>query len=149
VRAAFALAPVALLATSCGAHSDPYEHSLAQGSEHVDFRGRVNGIAITGSGDFTNAPDRGRVTVHTPTGDVQQVIVGQKVYTRVAGAWNVAQVDGVQTAAQMLRARIPARVVDGLVRHLEIRTGKSVVAYDFSRYGKHVSVTVPRVKGSK
>jgi hypothetical protein len=137
-------------ATACGGKKvDPYERSLARGSEHVDFRGTVSGVSITGSGDFTNAPDRGRVTVHTPTGDVQQVIDGHGVYTRVGGAWHLERVDGVQTAAQMLRARIPARIVDGLVRSLEIRTGKSVVSYDFSQYGKQVSVAVPRVKGSK
>jgi hypothetical protein len=149
VRAALTLAPVALLATSCGAHRDPYANSLAQGSEHVEFRGTVNGVAITGSGDFTNTPDRGRVTVRTPTGVVQQVIDGHNVYTRAGGVWHVEQVAGVQTAAQMLRARVPARIAGDLVRHLEIRSGKAVVSYDFSRYGEKVSVTVPRVKGSK
>jgi hypothetical protein len=49
----------------------------------------------------------------------------------------------------MLRARLPAKVVDGLVRSLEIRGDGSFVTATFSRYGEHVSVTVPRVKGSK
>lgn len=38
MRTAFALAPVALLATACGSKAgDPYARSLAMGSEHVEF----------------------------------------------------------------------------------------------------------------
>jgi hypothetical protein len=49
----------------------------------------------------------------------------------------------------MLRARFPAKVVGSLVQSLELRGGGSFVTATFSRYGEHVSVTVPRVKGSK
>ena len=131
--------------TACGGKKiDPYANSLAQGSEHVDFRGVVDGVAITGTGDFTNNPDRGRVTLHTPTGDVRQVIDGHTVYTAAGGRWHVKRVGGLQTAAQMFRARVPATVAGGFVRRI-VRHG---VTYDFSQYGKNVSVHVPRVKGA-
>jgi hypothetical protein len=35
------------------------------------------------------------------------------------------------------------------VSHMQVRTPKLTMSIDFSRYGEHVSVTVPRVKGSK
>ena len=38
MRAAIAIAPFALLATSCGGKADPYAKSLAMGSEHVELR---------------------------------------------------------------------------------------------------------------
>jgi hypothetical protein len=134
-------------ATACGGEKkvvDPYANSLARGSEHVEFRGIVDGVAITGVGDFTNTPDRGRITVHTPTGDVRQVIDGHTVYTAAGGRWHVKRVGGLQTAAQMLRARVPATIAGDLVRRV-VRGG---VTYRFSLYGKKVSVHVPRVKGA-
>ena len=69
MRAAIAFAPLALLATSCGGKAaDPYAKSLALGSEHIEINGWVadgtKHVPITASGDFTNQPDRGTLTIH-------------------------------------------------------------------------------------
>jgi hypothetical protein len=144
-------------ATACdGKKVDPYEHSLAQGSEHVELRGYLldgaRKIPVSGSGDFTNAPDRGRLTLVVGGKKIKEVFANQTVYIETEDGWisqAVPKPKEPETPAQMLRARLPAKVVDGLVRSLELRGGGSFVTATFSRYGEHVSVTVPRVKGSK
>jgi hypothetical protein len=144
-------------ATACGGTKvDAYEHSLARGSEHVELRGYLleggRKIPMRGSGDFTNAPDRGRLTFVVSGTRFNEVFANQTVYVQTPDGWvsqAVSKLKGPETPAQMLRARLPAKVVDGLVRSLEIRGDGSFVTATFSRYGEHVSVTVPRVKGSK
>jgi hypothetical protein len=80
------------------------------------------------------------------------VFANQTVYVETRHGW-ISQVvrkpKDPQTPAQMLRARLPARVSGGLVRSLELRGSGSVITVTFSHYGEPVSVTVPRVKGSK
>jgi hypothetical protein len=157
VRAAFALAPVALLATSCGGKSDPYAASLAKGSEHIEARGAVNPngvwVEFTESGDFTNDPDRGRITLRIDGQSFHQVVTPRYVFMREHGAWTRIPLTGgnvsPQTPAQIFRARSKATTAGGLVRHVDLRTAKVRMSVDFSKYGEHVSVTIPRVKGSK
>jgi hypothetical protein len=156
VRAAIAIAPVALLATSCGGKAaDPYAKSLAMGSEHVQFTADVaNGKAherITGSGDFTNAPDRGRYSFVAGGTTRRQVFASGRLYVYAYGQWLSSKLTthSPQTPAQMFRAHLPAKVEDGLIRSITVRDVGSVATYVFSKYGEHVSVTVPRVKGSK
>ncbi|MCW2964183.1 MAG: hypothetical protein JWO17_1435 [Actinomycetia bacterium] len=157
MRAAIAIAPFALLATSCGGKAgDPYAKSLAMGSEHVEMRGWVtaNGktrIPISASGDFTNTPDRGTLTVHMHGATFREVFDRNTVYVQRGNDWVRARVEAgsPQTPAQFFRARRPARAQDGLVRHIDDKSRSGFLSVDFSRYGAHVSVTVPRVKGSK
>jgi hypothetical protein len=157
MRVAFALAPVALLATSCGGKSDPYAASLAKGSEHVEAKGLVLAggmwVPFTESGDFTNDPDRGRITLRLKGQTFHQVVTSRYVYMQQKnGAWKrvpAARDTGPQTPAQIFRTRPSATIVDGLVRHIELSTDNIRMSIDFSKYGEHVSVTVPRVKGSK
>jgi hypothetical protein len=155
VRVALTLAPVALLATSCGSHSDPYAKSLALGSEHVEFTAdATNGkahVRLTGSGDFTNAPDRGRYRFVVGGKSQQQVFANGRLYVYAYGQWLSQKLSThtPQTPAQMFRAHLPAKIENGLVRSITIRDTGGVATYVFSKYGEHVSVTVPRVKGSK
>jgi hypothetical protein len=155
MRAALALAPVALLATSCGGKSDPYAKSLAMGSEHVEIKGWIDDgekrVPITGAGDFTNSPDRGTLTIRQRGVTIREVYDRNTVYTRVGNKWFSERLDTEtpQTPAQMFRARKPARIESGLVRRIEQRSPAGFISIDFSRYGEKVSVTVPRVKGSK
>jgi hypothetical protein len=144
-------------ATACGGKKvDAYEHSLAQGSEHVELRGYLlegsRKIPVRGSGDFTNAPDRGRLTLVVGGKRINEVYANRTVYIETEDGWKsqaVRKPKEPETPAQMLRARLPAKVVGGLVRSLELRGGGSFITATFSRYGEPVSVTIPRVKGSK
>ncbi len=156
MRAAIAIAPVALLATSCGGKAaDPYARSLAMGSEHVEFTADVSrGKAherIMGSGDFTNAPDRGRYRFVAGGKPQQQVFANGRLYVHVYGQWLSGKLTthSPQTPAQMFRAHLPAKFEDGLVHSIAVRDTGSVATYVFSKYGEHVSVTVPRVKGTQ
>jgi hypothetical protein len=144
-------------ATACGGKSaDPYAKSLSMGSEHVAMKGWVsaNGktrIPITASGDFNNTPDRGTLTIHMRRGTFQEIFDRNTVYVRNGSGWLRARVEAgsPQTPAQLFRARRPARVENGLVQHIDDKSRYGELSIDFSRYGEHVSVTVPRVKGSK
>ncbi len=159
MRLAIALAPVALLATSCGGgKSDPYAASLAKGSEHVEAKGTVfaggTWVPFTESGDFTNEPDRGRITLRLKGQTFHQVVTPRYVYMQQpSGAWKRVPVAGrglsPQTPAQIFRTRPTATIVDGLVSHIEISNSNVHMSVDFSKYGEPVSITVPRVKGSK
>jgi hypothetical protein len=159
VRAAIAIAPFALLATSCGGKSDPYAKSLGMGSEHVEAKGvarvaGVRGVAFTESGDFTSRPDRGALTLHFVNGETfREVVTPDAVYIRFQNRWVKAPSYrapvALKTPAQLFKAHFPATIKDGLVSHMQVRTPKLTMSIDFSRYGEHVSVTVPRVKGSK
>ena len=156
MRAVLALAPVALLATSCGGtKNDPYAKSIAMGSEHVEFTADVSrGKArerITGSGDFTNAPDRGRYRFVAGGKTYRQVFANGRIYVYVYGQWLPGKLTthSPQTPAMMFRAHLPATVEGGLIRSITVRDVGGVATYVFSNYGEHVSVTVPRVKGSK
>ena len=155
MRAAIAIAPVALLATSCGGKSDPYAKSLAQGSEHVEYRGEVlvgsTRVPLRGTGDFTNSPDRGKLVVRRGGETITEVFANDTVYIQIGKEWVSRKVSGSspETPAQMFRAHLSATVKDGLVRRINLKNGAGSIAVDFSRYGEHVSVAVPRVKGSK
>jgi hypothetical protein len=48
----------------------------------------------------------------------------------------------------MFRAHLPAKIEDGLIRSITVHQMGNVGTYVFSKYGEHVSVTVPPVKGS-
>ena len=156
MRVAIAFAPLALLATSCGGKAaDPYAKSLALGSERVEINGWVaNGtkhVPISASGDFTNHPDRGTLTIHQQGATLHEVFDRNTVYLRAGKNWVSQPVNTkmAQTPAQMFRARKPARVVNGRVVHIQQTTSTGSISIDFSRYGERVSVTIPRVKGSK
>jgi hypothetical protein len=158
MRAAIALAPVALLATSCGGKSDPYAASIAKGSEHVKATGVVlaggTWVAFTESGDFTNNPDRGRITLRLKGQTFHQVVTSRYVYMQQKnGTWkrvpSAGSGTGPQTPAQIFRTRPTATIIDGLVRHIELSTDNLRMSLDFTKYGEPVSITVPRVKGSK
>jgi hypothetical protein len=150
------LVGTALLATACGgAKRDPYAASLAKGSEHVeitaDARVGKQHERVTGSGDFTNMPDRGQYTLTVHGVSNHQVFAGGRLYVSVGGRWLSAKLTShsPQTPAQMFRAQLPAQIENGLVRSITIHDSLGGTAtYDFSKYGEHVSVTVPRVKGS-
>jgi hypothetical protein len=157
VRAAATVVPLAILATSCGGKSakDPYAASLATGSEHVVLTAdATNGkahVRIEGSGDFTNVPDRGRYSFVAGGRRQQQVFANGRLYVRVGTRWVSAKMSThtPQTPAQMFRAHLPAKIENGLVRSITVHDTGGVATYVFSKYGEHVSVTVPRVKGSK
>lgn len=143
-------------ATACGGKkADPYARSLALGSEHVEItadvsRGKVH-EHLTGSGDFTNVPDRGRYIFVAGGVAHQQIFANGRLYVHVYGQWLSGKLTShsPQTPAQMFRAHLPAKIENGLVRSITIRDVGGVATYVFSKYGEHVSVTVPRVKGSK
>jgi hypothetical protein len=155
VRAAIAIAPFALLATSCGGKSDPYAKSLAMGSEHVEVHATFTRVGkrvhITGSGDFTNTPDRGRLHVVASGNSFDEVFAGNRIYVNTFGDWVSGKIHGndPQTPAEMFRARLPARVENGLVRSITVNSSGGSATYVFSKFGEPVSVTIPRVKGSK
>jgi len=159
VRAAIAIAPIALLATSCGGKSDPYAKSLGMGSEHVEAKGTalvagVHGVPFTESGDFTNRPDRGMLKLHFVNGGTfREIVTADAVYILFQNRWVKAPAYSapvaLKTPAQLFKAHFPGTITGGLVRHMAIRTAKLKMSIEYSRYGEHVSVTVPRVKGSK
>ena len=143
-------------ATACGGKSaDPYAKSLSMGSEHVEFTADVSmgkrHERLMGSGDFTNAPDRGRYVFTAGGKTQQQVFASGRLYTYAFGQWLSSKVGAhsPQTPAMMFRAHVPAKIESGLVRSITVHDVGSVATYVFSKYGEHVSVTVPRVKGSK
>ena len=154
MRVAATIAPLALLATSCGgSKQDPYAKSLAMGSEHVEITADLSaGRHLVGSGDFTNAPDRGRYSF-TVDGkpDQRQVFANGRIYVYGFGKWltMTMTVHTPQTPAQMFRAHLPAKIENGLVRSITLHSHGSVATYVFSKYGEPVSITIPRVKGSK
>jgi hypothetical protein len=157
MRVACALAPVAVLATSCGGKSDPYTASIAKGSEHVEARGAVlaggTWVQFTESGDFTNDPDRGRITLHLKGQTFRQVVTPRYVYMQQKnGTWkrvpSAGRGTGPQTPAQIFRTHPTATIVNGLVRHVELDTENLRMSLDFTKYGEPVSITVPPVKGS-
>ncbi len=154
MRVAATVAPLALLATACGGKSDPYAASLAKASEHVEFTAHITGLKgrerITGTGDFTNHPDRGQYSFVAGGRTFRQVFAEGRLYVHVSGKWLLRKLiaQSPQTPAQMFRAHLPAKVEGGLIRSITVRQAGSVATYVFSSYGKEVSVTVPRVKGS-
>ena len=156
MRVAATIAPLALLATSCGgSRADPYAKSLAKGSEHVElhatFAQAGRRVHITGTGDFTNTPDRGRLHVFASGNSFDEVFAGNRIYVNTFGDWVSGKVRGnnPQTPAEMFRARLPAITENGLVRSITVRSSGGSATYVFSRYGEPVSITIPRVKGSK
>jgi hypothetical protein len=155
VRLALGVTVLATASACGGKIADPYAKSLTMGSEHVEFaadatNGKVHEL-ITGSGDFTNAPDRGRYSFTAGGKRQQQVFAGGRLYVHVYGQWLSQKMSThtPQTPAQMFRAHLPAKIENGVVRSISIHDTGGVVTYVFSNYGEHVSVTVPRVKGSK
>ncbi len=143
-------------ATACGGKAaDPYAKSLAMGSEHVEIKADATiGKAhehLTGSGDFTNTPDRGHYSFVVGGTTHRQVFANGRLYVHVLGQWLSQKVSAhtPQTPAQMLRAHLPAKVENGLIRSITVHDTGGVATYVFSHYGNHVSVTVPRVKGTK
>ncbi|HEY6961671.1 MAG TPA: hypothetical protein VI408_07265 [Gaiellaceae bacterium] len=135
-------------ATACGGEKpDPYAASLARGSEHIEIRGVVDGGAIRGYGDFTN--ETGHMIVITNTGAVlEEVVAGHRIYVKNDGQWSTSTAAGFLTPSQVFLKRVPARIENGLVRSVTFRNAHGRETITFSRYGEHVSVTVPRVKGS-
>ena len=131
-------------ATACGSAKkvDPYANSLAQGSEHVTFHGVVQGRAVSGSGDFVG--ERGTLTTRANGAVVHQVVVGHRIYVRTVEGWRTRVTEGTNTPAEMFRKRLPATFRNDLVARIVV----GAITYEFSEYGKHVSVTVPRVKGA-
>jgi hypothetical protein len=94
VRVLFLLAPLALIAASCGdtVSLDPVakaaDTSTKQTSEHMDIDASVTAgtqvIAMTGGGDFQNAPARGqflmRVRANGRDASMQEVVNGEQIY---------------------------------------------------------------------
>jgi len=95
VRLALLLVLLAAALTACGGDTlavDPVaqaaDTTTKAGSEHVEFLGvtGVQGqkIRITGSGDFRNDPQLGRMTVRftagTKTGEITEVMKGWRIY---------------------------------------------------------------------
>ena len=141
-------------ATACGGKAaDPYAKSLALGSEHVEITADLaSGKHLTGSGDFTNAPDRGRYSFAVDgKADQRQVFANGRIYVYGFGKWLSFKmtVRTPQTPAQMFRAHLPAKIENGVVRSITVHSHGSAATYVFSKYGEPVSITVPRVKGSK
>lgn len=145
-------------ATACGGSKpDPYAKSLARGSEHVEFHSSFTHggkrVHVSGYGDFTNNPDRGRLNILTGNDatSFDEVFAGGRIYVNTFGEWVSGKVHGTnpQTPAQMFRAHLPARIENGLVRSITLTSPGGSATYVFSKYGEPVSVTIPRVKGSK
>jgi hypothetical protein len=159
VRAAIAITPLALLASSCGGgKADPVAKTLAQPSEHVTLTGTVtsNGKtqAFSAAGDFTNHPDEGVMTMHFGSQTVHEVITGSRVYIRSTAlklakgkSWLLVNATsdtaGTQTPTHMLKHGYPTRVRDGLVRHIDLKTKTLTMSVDLSRFGEPVHVHVP------
>jgi hypothetical protein len=141
VRVALGMTVLAT-ATACGEQKvDPYENSLAQGSEHVEFHGVLQGRSVAGSGDFRG--DRGTLTTRAGTTTVHQVVDGHRIFVRTVSGWRTRLTTGSNTPAQMFRKRLPATIEDDLVKKIVV----GPITYEFSKYGEDVSVTLPRVKG--
>jgi hypothetical protein len=158
VRVAATIAPLALLATSCGGSKvDPYAKSLAMGSEHVEFHSSFaqggKRVDASGYGDFTNNPDRGRLNILTgsDSSSFDEVFANGRIYVDTFGEWVSGKVHGntPQTPAEMFRAHLPARIENGVVRSITVSSKGGSATYVFSKYGEPVSITIPRVKGSK
>jgi hypothetical protein len=160
VRVVFVLAPLAMLASACGGSKakDPVASTLAQASEHVTLRGTVTSNrktqAFTASGDFTNHPDEGTMTMHFGPQTIHEVITGSRVYIRSSAlklakgkSWLLVNATsdtaGTQTPTHMLQHGYRMRVTDGLVRHIDIKTSTLTMSVDFSRFGEPVHVKVP------
>ena len=158
MRAAIAIAPLALLASSCGGKTDPVAKTLAQSSEHVTLRGTVtsggNTQAFSAAGDFTNHPDQGAMTMHFGTQAIHEVITGSRVYIRSSAlklakgkSWLLVSASsdaaGTQTPTHMLEHGYPIRVKDGLVSHIDLKTKTLTMSVDLSRFGEPVHVQVP------
>ena len=143
-----------VLATVAGCGSakkvDPYAASLAKGSEHVEIVAKVRGRELHGAGDFTNSPDRGRYTFSVLGKRTEQVFANGRLYVHVFGRWLSAKLTAKspQTPAEMFRKRLPATFESGLVKSITIHDVGGTATYTFSKYGEHVSVTVPKAKGS-
>ncbi len=159
MRVAIAIAPVVLLASSCGGKSDPVAKTLAQPSEHVALTGTVTAAGkkqrFTASGDFTNHPDQGTMTMRLGGQTIHEVITGTRVYIRSNALkmpkgklWLLVDAKqdlaGTQTPAHMLQhGGYPLRVQHGLVTHIDIKTSNVTMSVDFSRFGSPVRVQVP------
>jgi hypothetical protein len=159
MRAAIAIAPLALLASSCGGKADPIEKTLAQKSEHVDLRGTVTTAGKTqsfsASGDFSNHPDQGEMTMQLGGQTIHEVITGSRVYINSTALtlpkgkkWLVVDAKrdpaGTQTPTHMLRhGGYPMRIEDGLVRHIDVKTPTVTMSVDFSGFGRPVHVHIP------
>jgi hypothetical protein len=153
------IAPLAVLASSCGGKVDPIEKTLAQKSEHVDLRGTVTAAGKTqsfsASGDFSNHPDQGEMTMHLGGQTIHEVIAGSRVYINSTAVrlpkgkkWLVVDAKqdtaGTQTPTHMLRhGGYPVRVVNGLVRHIDVKTPTVTMSVDFSGFGRPVHVHIP------
>jgi hypothetical protein len=143
-----------VLATVAGCGSakklDPYAASLAKGSEHVEIVAKVRGRELHGAGDFTNSPDRGRYTFTVAGKPAEQIFANDRLYVHVFGRWLSAKLTAKspQTPAEMFRKHLPATFENGLVKSITVHDVGGTATYTFSKYGEHVSVTVPKVKGS-
>jgi hypothetical protein len=133
--------------TGCGgAKHDPYKASLQEGSEHVELRGVVNGQQLRASGDFAN--ETGKMTIHSGGKVVHEVVAGHRVYVDLGDGWVTGTTAGFVTPAQVFQRRVPADIEHGLVHSVVLKTKFGHETISFSKYGEHVSVTVPRVKGA-
>jgi hypothetical protein len=153
MRCVFALAPLAVVASACGSKADPYARSLARGSEHVELKGSALAAGVrvpfAASGDFTNSPDRGSMTLHFEHGATfREIVTSSRVYIQLERRWYSVSTTsapvGTQTPAEILRAHAPGRIEGGVVRHVDIHTPRVTMSIDFSRYGEPVHVAVPR-----
>jgi hypothetical protein len=110
-------------------------------------------VPFTESGEFTNDPDRGRITLRLEGQTFHQVVTTRYVYMQQKnGTWKrvpaTGRGTGPQTPAQIFRTHPTATITDGLIRHVELSTDNLRMSLDFSKYGEPVSITVPPVKGS-
>ena len=84
---------------------------------------------------------------------LQEVVTRRAVYIRLRNRWLRVPAAyapaSLQSPAELFRAHYPARIEAGLVRSVRVHTAKVDMTVDFSRYGEHVSVSIPRVEGSK
>jgi hypothetical protein len=158
VRVAIVIAPLALFVSACGSSKDPVANTLAQSSEHVTLHGTVTSSgqtqAFTATGDFTNHPDRGTMTMQFGPQTVHEVITGSQVYIRSNAlklakgkSWLLVSATsdaaGTQTPTHMLKHGYPMTVKDGLVRHIDLKNKTLTMSVDLSRFGEPVNVQVP------
>jgi hypothetical protein len=159
MRAAIAFAPLALFASSCGGKTNPVERTLAQKSEHVELHGTVKAAGKTqtfnASGDFTNHPDQGEMTMQLGGQTIHEVVTAAKVYIQSTALklpkgkeWLVVDAAedkaGTQTPTHMLRhGGYPMRVKDGLVTHIDLTTSTVTMSVDLSDFGESVHIHVP------
>ncbi len=146
MRAVLGATVLATATAGCGAKHDPYAASLAKGSEHVEIRGVVNGHALRAAGDFHGA--NGTMTIRSGKVVVHEVISGSHVFVDAGRKWSTATTTGFVSPVQIFRKRLPATIANGLVERVVLRTKQGRETIAFSKYGEHVSVTVPRVKGA-